>query len=170
MSYNIKYKDDHLAHAGKKGMKWGFNDGQRNGRRTSEEILDDLRDGAENVMDGDFGDYVNEVKRGVTKLGKKASQKVDETRYSYRLNRYGLADRYGSTLIKYGLNKIGDDRLDNKLSSAHRKAKRKVKQISNKIKRTIKDNGGIVSTNSRISVGDEVYERKGRNGKYKRVK
>lgn len=26
-----------LAHAGKPGMKWGYNDGQRNGKRTAEE-------------------------------------------------------------------------------------------------------------------------------------
>lgn len=51
MSYNIKYKDDHLAHAGKKGMKWGFNDGKKNGKRTAdpewkmyEEVDQDSRD------------------------------------------------------------------------------------------------------------------------------
>lgn len=50
-NYNIRYKDDHLAHAGKKGMKWGFNDGQKNGKRTAdpewkmyEEIDQDSRD------------------------------------------------------------------------------------------------------------------------------
>lgn len=50
-NYNIRYKDDHLAHAGRKGMKWGFNDGQKNGKRTAdpewkmyEEINQDSRD------------------------------------------------------------------------------------------------------------------------------
>lgn len=31
----------HLAHAGKKGMKWGYNDGNRNGKRTASDILKD---------------------------------------------------------------------------------------------------------------------------------
>lgn len=37
MSYSILMNDT-LAHAGKKGMKWGYNDGSRNGRRTAAEI------------------------------------------------------------------------------------------------------------------------------------
>lgn len=41
-NYNIRYKDAHLAHAGKKGMKWGFNDGQKNGKRTADITLDNL--------------------------------------------------------------------------------------------------------------------------------
>lgn len=41
-NYNIRYKDESLAHAGKKGMKWGFNDGQKNGKRTADTALDDL--------------------------------------------------------------------------------------------------------------------------------
>lgn len=121
MSYNIKYKYDHLAHAGKKGMKWGFNDGQRNGRRTAEEILDDLRDGAEEAVDG------------VKKIGYKSGQKIDEARYKTRLRRNGLTDRYGSTLLKYGLNKIGKGTLDNKLTSTQRKVKRKAKQVAKKV-------------------------------------
>lgn len=30
--------DEFLTHAGKKGMKWGYNDGSRNGRRTANEL------------------------------------------------------------------------------------------------------------------------------------
>lgn len=121
VKYNIKYKDDYLAHAGKKGMKWGYNDGQRNGRRTAEEILEDLRDGAGEVVDG------------VKTIGYKSSQKVDDTRYRARLNRNGLADRYGSTILKYGLNKIGKGTLDNKLTRAQRKVKRTVKRVARKV-------------------------------------
>lgn len=34
---------DHLSHAGKKGMKWGYNDGEPNGKRTAgEEDKEDL--------------------------------------------------------------------------------------------------------------------------------
>lgn len=34
---------DHLSHAGKKGMKWGYNDGEPNGKRTAgEEDEEDL--------------------------------------------------------------------------------------------------------------------------------
>lgn len=120
-NYKIKYKDDHLAHAGKKGMKWGFNDGRRNGRRTAEEILEGLRNGTEEVADG------------IKTIGYKASQKVDETRYKSRLKRNGLADRYGSTLLKYGINKIGKGTLDNKLTSTQLKVKRKVKQVVKKV-------------------------------------
>ena len=32
--------EDSLAHTGKKGMKWGYNDGSRNGRRTAAELKD----------------------------------------------------------------------------------------------------------------------------------
>ena len=39
--------NDYLAHAGKKGMKWGFNDGKKNGKRTAEE--EDTKD---TVVDG----------------------------------------------------------------------------------------------------------------------
>lgn len=34
----VKRTDEFLAHAGKKGMKWGYNDGSRNGRRTAAEL------------------------------------------------------------------------------------------------------------------------------------
>lgn len=157
-NYNIRYKDDHLAHAGRKGMKWGYNDGVKNGRRTAEEFLNDLRDNAELVTD--------EIKR----YGRKTDQAVDDTRYRYRLNRNGLLDKQGRTLIKYGLNKVGDGRLDDKLSRAHRNVKKKVKKIKKEINRRIKENGGIVSSYSRIGVGDDAIEKRGKNGKWKRVK
>ena len=41
-NYNIRYKNEFLSHAGKKGMKWGFNDGQKNGKRTADTALDNL--------------------------------------------------------------------------------------------------------------------------------
>ena len=30
--------DDYLEHSGTKGMRWGYNDGRRNGKRTAQEI------------------------------------------------------------------------------------------------------------------------------------
>lgn len=146
LSYNIKYKDDYLAHAGKKGMKWGFNDGRRNGRRTAEEILEDLRDGAGEIADD------------VRKIGYKSSQKVDDTLYRERLNRNGLADRYGSTLLKYGLNKIGKGTLDNKLTKAQRKAKRTVKLVARKVDDAVHPDAEITN-----------YIQDPRTGEYKRA-
>lgn len=35
MPYRIRYKNE-LSHKGIKGMKWGYNDGERNGKRTAE--------------------------------------------------------------------------------------------------------------------------------------
>lgn len=43
-----------LAHAGKKGMKWGYNHGQRNGNRIAQEILEsafDLSTGGFNTLE-----------------------------------------------------------------------------------------------------------------------
>lgn len=33
--WQYNYTDNYLAHAGKKGMKWGYNDGKKNGKRTA---------------------------------------------------------------------------------------------------------------------------------------
>lgn len=39
MGYIIE-RNDELSHSGKKGMKWGYNDGKPNGKRTAEEDTD----------------------------------------------------------------------------------------------------------------------------------
>lgn len=38
------YKNTQLYHSGSKGMKWGYNNGKRNGKRTAEEELADAQD------------------------------------------------------------------------------------------------------------------------------
>lgn len=42
--YGIPNKSEYLSHAGKKGMKWGYTDGVRNGKRTAEDIEKELAD------------------------------------------------------------------------------------------------------------------------------
>lgn len=43
---------DYLAHAGKKGMKWGYSDGKKNGKRTAEEeTKDTVVDGKKYMID-----------------------------------------------------------------------------------------------------------------------
>lgn len=39
---------EYLAHAGKAGMKWGYNHGKRNGKRTAEEIKEEANEAASN--------------------------------------------------------------------------------------------------------------------------
>lgn len=43
MEYRVKRSADYdyLAHGGKKGMKWGYNDGKKNGKRTASDIIKD---------------------------------------------------------------------------------------------------------------------------------
>lgn len=41
MEIKVKRTDEYLAHAGKKGMKWGFNDGSKNGKRTASDVIKD---------------------------------------------------------------------------------------------------------------------------------
>lgn len=46
MSIYIK-RNNELYHAGKKGMKWGYNDGKPNGKRTADETTDGTDDGTD---------------------------------------------------------------------------------------------------------------------------
>lgn len=48
MSIYIK-RNNELYHAGKKGMKWGYNDGKPNGKRTADETTDGTDDGNDSI-------------------------------------------------------------------------------------------------------------------------
>ena len=141
-NYNIRYKDDHLAHAGRKGMKWGFNDGQKNGKRVAVTPTSNAAMAGAAAAAG-LGRYLyqrgrHEYYKGFLEKPKKeqyrlARDKVlDEDRYKKRLKKNAL-DGYGTTLAKYGLNKIGYGNFDDALERGARNVKKKAKSVVDKV-------------------------------------
>lgn len=154
VKYNIKYKDDYLAHAGKKGMKWGYNDGQKNGKRTAITPVSNPKvlvtpgyaanpaAAAAAAAAYGVGDFL--IRRGVQKYWqgyyKKPMQERrrlmqdkenDTTRYKKRLKK-NVLDRYGTTLAKYGLNSIGYGNIDDSIERGVKKVKKKAKAVVDK--------------------------------------
>lgn len=163
VSYNIKYKDDHLAHAGKKGMKWGYNDGQKNGKRTAtEKFLDNMN--REYQVMKNIDDHTNGEKDIVNRLYKEW-YKNDNKKFRKRLKKHGLFDRYGTTLIKYGLNNIGVGRTEDKIEWRVASAKREAKKAIN---RAINGNKGQTKKKKESKI--QFYTRDPRTGTFKRDK
>lgn len=142
-NYNIRYKDDYLAHAGKKGMKWGFNDGKRNGKRTADITLDDL----------------NEWERA--KLNPKEFEKLSYNTFrlaskSNRFDTYGRVNKYGERIktarnigrkIKNPMSKTYDVEYDKAANRAIRKLQKHEKYKKESAKRRERYNDEILVKN-----------------------
>lgn len=76
MEYRIKRSSDYLAHAGKKGMKWGYTDGKKNGKRTAEDVVNELADSI-----GYKASYVEEVRQLGLKYGFDSKEYKDELKW-----------------------------------------------------------------------------------------
>lgn len=145
MSYNIKYKGAYLAHGGKKGMKWGYNDGKKNGKRTAtEKFLDNMN--REHQVMKNIDDHTNGEKDIVNRLYKEW-YKDDNKKFRKRLKKHGLFDRYGTTLIKYGLNNIGVGRTEDKIEWRVASAKREAKKIVDRVLGRKKKESRVINYN-----------------------
>lgn len=78
--YGITNKSEYLAHAGKKGMKWGYTDGVRNGKRTAEEIEEALNQLKEKLQGGanDASEKAKEIKEVAKKKVEDISSKAKD--------------------------------------------------------------------------------------------
>lgn len=66
--------NDYLIHAGKKGMKWGYNDGRKNGKRTAEELFNqDVKA---------YNDYLKRNPNANSTTKSKYASELDDTRNS----------------------------------------------------------------------------------------
>lgn len=75
--WKYNYTDNYLAHAGKKGMKWGYNDGKKNGKRTASQKIDYVASKLYKPFDEAGRDYYNE--QGYNQFDKNGNQ-YKETR------------------------------------------------------------------------------------------
>lgn len=145
-NYNIKYKDDHLAHAGKKGMKWGFNDGQKNGKRTaemneyeSEQYINGLtQDQVGNMNWTEYKKYKKAIKKSGWNKGKKKElySMGRDLRDYYRLKNFDKdmsgKNRRAKLEAKYA---IGKAKIEDGINSGIKKinkTKRSAKKTVNK--------------------------------------
>lgn len=112
-----------LYHGGKKGMKWGYNDGKRNGKRTAGSILDEYNhEPPEGYNPAAFGEW-----KPSTLGGKKGF--VDENGIFYE------GDSKTATKKKYNHDLLRKDReIRTQLAERRRK-----KSISYKVDQLVED-------------------------------
>ena len=158
-NYNIKYKDDHLAHAGKKGMKWGFNDGQKNGKRTADpewkmytevdEYSDDSWRTAKKNPDGSYRtpesiEYVSprsgkNKRTGYTKILYKNihSDKV-YTKFDQAVDKKNAkARKEAAYVIKRAKRRTNAERIANKAVDMYEDAEKKINKTKKSAKKTV---------------------------------
>lgn len=154
-NYNIKYKDDHLAHAGKKGMKWGFNDGQKNGKRTAdpewklyEEIDNDSKDYWLTAKKNPDGSYrvpdTYTVKKGSD--GKKYSKTTYRNVHSDKVytkfdqavdKKNAKAKKEAAYVIKRAKRRTSAERVANKAVDLYEDAEKKINKTKRSAKKTV---------------------------------
>lgn len=146
-NYNCSY-DDHLMHSGKAGMKWGYNNNKRNGKRVAGEVLDDVQEilkvGTTEVSRAfDNEKYKTAIK--VAGVVRKAEHKKDQLRYEadknyvdypkleYSIREVASGAKYVSKVLNnnilLSLNKISNGTLDNKVAKQVKDAKKFVKDF-----------------------------------------
>lgn len=157
-NYSIRYKYDHLAHAGKKGMKWGFNDGQKNGKRIadmndyeSEQYINGLTQ--DKVGNMDWSEY-KKYKKAIEKSGLNEGKKKNlysigrNLRDYYRLKNFDKdmsgKNRRAKLEAKYA---IGKAKTKDAINSRIKKIKKVIKKpITTETKVTFLDNSGYTKT------------------------
>ena len=138
-NYNIRYKDNYLSHAGRKGMKWGFNDGQKNGKRIaemneyeSEQYINGLTQDQVGNMDwSEYKKYKKSIKKSGWNKGKKKEL--------YSMGR-SLRDYYRLKNFDKGMSgKNRRAKLEAKYAIGKYKAKDAINSRIKKIKKAIKN-------------------------------
>lgn len=158
-NYNIRYKDDHLAHAGRKGMRWGFNDGQKNGKRTADpewkmytevdEYSDDSWRTAKKNPDGSYRtpesiEYVSprsgkNKRTGYTKILYKNihSDKV-YTKFDQAVDKKNAkARKEAAYVIKRAKRRTNAERIANKAVDMYEDAEKKINKTKKSAKKTV---------------------------------
>lgn len=161
MGYRIvTNKNNYLMHKGKKGMKWGFNDGKKNGKRTAdpewkmyEEVNQDSKDYWLTAKKNPNGTYrvpeTYTVKRGSD--GKKYSKKTYRTVNSDKVytkfdqaidKKNAKARKQAAYVIKRAKRRTSAERMANKAVDAYEKVEKGIndtkKSFSKKLRKLIK--------------------------------
>lgn len=92
-SYNYS---DSLEHKGTKGMKWGYNDGKRNGKRTAGEAIKDALGYDERLRAGNATSAVREANKDVNYHTKQ----LQETRSKVLSGEYFDRDNGSHTILE----------------------------------------------------------------------
>lgn len=160
MGYRIVTKKNYLMHKGKKGMKWGFNDGKRNGKRTAddfknsydaEEYIKKLDSRALSKMSpSEFKEYKKILnKTGWSKSKKRAIYERDRAVRSYHRNKdFNKAIERKNAMAKLGAKyAIGKVKVKDTIDGGIRKIKKAIKNpITTKTTHTYLDNSGYTET------------------------
>lgn len=156
MGYRIvTKKNNYLMHKGKKGMKWGFNDGKRNGKRTADDfdLMSDEEVLKTNVADNEkmsWSDIIA-LKKRINKIsGRSREWKNDTNKHITEYKMHGLRKNFDKDMRW----KNGKAKLEAKYAIGKVKAKnaidgliRKVKNpMTTKTTHTYLDNSGYTET------------------------
>lgn len=161
MGYRIvTKKNNYLMHKGKKGMKWGFNDGKKNGKRTAdpewkmyEEVDQDSKDYWLTAKKNPNGTYripeTYTVKRGSDgkKYSKTTYRAVNSdkvyTKFDQAIDKKNAkAKKEAAYIIKRAKRRTSAERMANKAVDAYEKVEKGIndtkKSFSKKLRKLIK--------------------------------
>jgi len=137
-------KNDYLQHDGKKGMKWGYNDGKRNGKRTAG---DDVNTVLYPTKDLDY--YKDAAAAGAAELKDKAKDLADKADKAADNLKYDAQDKYykltGDTKkrtqarVNKALNSIGSGKLDDIVQNPSGAMKKAVDNGKKAAEKALKD-------------------------------
>lgn len=157
--YEVKYKDNYLSHAGKKGMKWGYNDGKKNGKRIADpewkmytevdEYSDDSWRTAKKNPDGSYRtpesiEYVSprsgkNKRTGYTKtLYKNIHSDKVYTKFDQAVDKKNAkARKEAAYVIKRAKRRTNAERIANKAVDMYEDAEKKINKTKKSAKKTV---------------------------------
>lgn len=143
MEYRVKRSADYLAHAGKKGMKWGYSDGKKNGKRTAEDVVNEIADSI-----GYKKEYVEEVRQLGLKYG------FDSTQFKSELWNLSEGDTDAAYDIRAKLEGTmsAKDKIKDKLGVDERN---RMNESAKNVKKVAADKN---STKNRVNTAKAMYE------------
>lgn len=172
-NYNIHYKDEVLAHAGKKGMKWGFNDGQKNGKRTaemneyeSEQYINGLtQDQVGNMNWSEYEKYKKAIKKSSWNKGKKKELYSigRNLRDYYRLKNFDKdmsgKNRRAKLEAKYAIGKAKTkDAINSSIKKIQKNVKKKAMKVARRIDKIVHPDDELTIYNRNPVTGNYVIK------------
>lgn len=179
-NYNIRYKDESLAHAGKKGMKWGFNDGKKNGKRTaemdayeSEQYINGLTQDQVGNMDwSEYNKYKKAIKKSNWNKGKKKElySMGRSLRDYYRLKNFDKdmsgKNRRAKLEAKYAIGKAktkdaidsGIKNINKKTKKVQKNVKKKAMKVARRIDKIVHPDDELIKYNKNPVTGNYVIK------------
>lgn len=131
--YRIRLSSETICHKGVKGMKWGYTDGEPNGKRTAKVIEDGNKTTIIEDHDGWFDETIRRKKEMSVNFGDKKGG--DTVRYEtiIRRGKISRAVESGKKKIK-NFFKSGKKSISKVSKSAISKGKKKIASILKKLK------------------------------------